>query len=126
MNKNLIKKEYLKKIKQYEKYNKKYFDENQPIISDSDYDNLKNEIIELEKKYQYLKNKNSPINKVGFKPSKNFKKANHKVPMLSLANAFSEEDLINFEKKIINFLSKKMILRYFTVLSQKLMVFQPH
>ena len=84
MNKNLIKKEYLKKIKQYENYNKKYFDENQPIISDSDYDNLKNEIIELEKKYQYLKNKNSPINKVGFKPSKNFKKANHKVPMLSL------------------------------------------
>ena len=49
MNKNLIKKEYLKKIKQYENYNKKYFDENQPIISDSDYDNLKNEIIELEK-----------------------------------------------------------------------------
>ena len=43
---------------------------------------------------------------MGFKPSKNFKKVLHKVPMLSLANAFSEEDLLNFEKKILNFLSQ--------------------
>jgi DNA ligase (NAD+) len=42
---------------------------------------------------------------VGFKPSKNFKKVKHKVPMLSLGNAFNEEDLKNFEKKIVNFLS---------------------
>ena len=107
MKKNLIKKEYKKKIKLYEYYNKKYFDENISKIPDRDYDNLKNEIIKLEKKYKYLKNKNSPLNKVGFKPSKNFQKIAHKVPMLSLANAFSEEDLINFEKKITNFLSKK-------------------
>ena len=44
---------------------------------------------------------------VGFKPSKNFQKIKHKVPMLSLGNAFNEEDLKNFEKKIINFLSLK-------------------
>ena len=44
---------------------------------------------------------------MGFKPSKNFKKVEHKVPMLSLANAFSEEDLLNFEKKILNFISEK-------------------
>ena len=42
---------------------------------------------------------------MGFKPSKNFKKVLHKVPMLSLANAFDKEDLINFEKKIINYLN---------------------
>ena len=42
---------------------------------------------------------------VGFKPSKNFKKSLHKIPMLSLGNAFSEEDLINFEKRIKNYLS---------------------
>ena len=64
-------------------------------------------IIDLENKHNFLKNKNSPLNKVGFKPSKNFKKVNHKVPMLSLANAFSEQDLLNFEKKITNFLSLK-------------------
>ena len=44
---------------------------------------------------------------MGFKPSKNFQKVKHKVPMLSLGNAFNEEDLKNFEKKIVNFLSLK-------------------
>ena len=107
MKNNLIKKEYTKKIKLYEYYNKKYFNENISKITDSDYDILKNDIIELEKKYNFLKNQNSPSNNVGFKPSKNFQKYSHRVPMLSLANAFSEEDLINFEKKIINYLSEK-------------------
>ena len=65
---------------------------------------LKKEIINLEKKYKFLNHKNSPSKVVGFKPSKNFKKIQHKVPMLSLSNAFDEEDLINFEKKIKNYL----------------------
>ena len=68
---------------------------------------LKKEIIDLEKKYKFLSHKDSPSKIVGFKPSKNFKKIQHKVPMLSLSNAFSETDLINFEKKIFNFLDKK-------------------
>ena len=107
MKKNLIKNQYNKKIKIYEYYNKKYYDENISEVSDGDYDILKNEIIQLEKKYNFLTNINSPSIKVGFKPSKNFQKITHKVPMLSLANAFTEEDLINFEKKIINYLSEK-------------------
>jgi len=61
MKKNLIKKEYVKKIKLYEYYNKKYFDENLSEISDEIYDKLKNEIIGLEKKYKYLVNKNSQV-----------------------------------------------------------------
>ncbi len=104
---NLIKKKYKEKIRLYEYFNQKYFDENISEISDRDYDKLKKEIIDLEKTYNYLKNKSSPLNKVGFKPSKNFRKVGHKVPMLSLSNAFSEEDLINFEKKLLNFLSKE-------------------
>ncbi|MDC3400875.1 NAD-dependent DNA ligase LigA, partial [Candidatus Pelagibacter ubique] len=55
----------------------------------------------------FLNNDRSPTKIVGFKPSKNFQKIKHKVPMLSLGNAFNEEDLKNFEKKIINFLSLK-------------------
>ena len=107
----MIKKEivakYHKKIQLLEKYNELYYDKNNPGISDAGYDQLKNEILLLENKYKNLKSKYSPSIKIGFKPSKNFKKISHKVPMLSLSNAFSEEDLENFQKKILNFLSKE-------------------
>ena len=106
MKKNLIQKEYKKKIKLFSFYNQKYYNENISEISDSEYDQLKKDLIALEEKYKFLKSKISPLNSVGFKPSKNFAKKMHKVPMLSLANAFNEEDLLNFEKKILNFLSK--------------------
>ncbi len=107
MNNDLIKKDYLKKIKLIQEYNKYYFNKNKPIVNDQKYDFLKREIIALEKKYLFLKSNKSPTKSVGFKPSKNFKKMKHRVPMLSLVNAFNEEDLINFEKKILNFLSLK-------------------
>ena len=107
MNKNLIKKNYKKKVELFNRYNEKYFDENISEISDSDFDKLKREILDLEKKYIFLKSKKSPLNSVGFKPSKNFKKVSHRVPMLSLANAFDEGDLINFEKRMINYLDQK-------------------
>jgi len=107
MAKKDIQVKYKKKIDLLEKYNEYYYDKNNPKVSDAIYDKLKNEIISLEKKYKDLKSSNSPSTKIGFKPSKNFKKVSHKVPMLSLANAFSEEDLENFQKKILNFLSKE-------------------
>ena len=107
MNKDLIIKDYDKKIKLLKKFNLYYYDKDKPIITDQKYDHLKKEILNLEIKYSFLKSKNSPSKTVGFKPSKNFKKIRHKIPMLSLGNAFSEEDLINFEKKISNFLSLK-------------------
>tara|TARA_A100001011_G_C14288359_1_gene834936 strand:- start:1 stop:2028 length:2028 start_codon:yes stop_codon:yes gene_type:complete len=107
MKKEEIHKLYKKKIKLIDKFNKFYFDKSAPIVSDKQYDDIKKEIIELENKYSFLKSIKSPSKSLGHKPSKNFKKATHKVPMLSLSNAFYEEDLVNFEKKITNFLSKK-------------------
>ena len=106
MLKSSAKREYKEKIKQYKKYSKKYFEDNSPIVSDQDFDLLKKEILDLEKKFNF-NDKNSPSKILGFTPSKNFKKHPHRVKMLSLANAFDEEDLINFEKKIINFLNFK-------------------
>ena len=106
MSDDKINQEYLDKIKLFQKYNKNYYDLNNPLVSDQVFDKLKLEIIELEKKYKYLNNINSPSNSVGFKPSKVFKKIKHSVPMLSLGNAFDENDLINFEKKILNFLNE--------------------
>ena len=105
MDKKQITKDYLYKIKLLEKYNKNYYDKDSPIVSDQEYDFLKKNTIDLENLHKFLNNKQSPTKTVGFKPSKNFEKVKHKVPMLSLGNAFNEEDLKNFEKKIINFLS---------------------
>jgi len=107
MNNNEIKKNYIKKINTLTKLNESYYNNNYSLITDREYDLLKKEILSLEKKYSFLNHKNSPSKIVGFKPSKNFNKVNHKVPMLSLGNAFSEGDLINFEKKIINYLNEK-------------------
>ncbi len=104
MLKSSAKKEYREKIKQYKKYNKKYFEDSAPIVSDQDFDLLKREILDLEKKFDF-QDKDSPSRTLGFSPSKNFEKYPHRVKMLSLANAFNEEDLINFEKKIVNFLN---------------------
>ena len=98
---------YKKKINLLKKYNFFYYEKSSPLVSDQIYDILKKEIILLETENNFLRSKNSPQEIVGFKPSKNFKKIIHKVPMLSLANAFSEEDLLNFEKKILNYLDQK-------------------
>ena len=107
MNSKEIKKIYLSKVGLYQRYNKHYYDKSKPLVNDYEFDKLKNEIIELEKKYKYLNNSNSPTNTIGYKPSKNFIKSAHRVKMLSLSNIFSKDDLINFEKKICNFLNLK-------------------
>ena len=105
MNKKEIHSDYKKKIDKFKEYNKAYFEYSNPKVSDKNYDDLKKKILELEKNYKFLESKDSPSNVIGHKPSKNFSKSLHKVPMLSLGNAFSKEDLVNFEKKISNFLS---------------------
>jgi len=107
MQRKEVEKFYLKKINILKKYDKAYFEDDKPLISDKDYDILKQEILEYESKYKYLKNKNSPSQKVGYTPSDKFKKVNHDVPMLSLSNAFTKENIEDFLKKIKNFLNIK-------------------
>jgi len=107
MSRKEIEKIYLNKINELKKYDKAYFEQDNPIISDKKYDDIKGTILNLEKKYKYLKNKNSPSKKVGFAPSNKFKKIKHDIPMLSLANGFSKENIEDFLKKIRNFLNFK-------------------
>jgi|TARA_Y100000389_G_scaffold172636_1_gene181187 DNA ligase (NAD+) len=107
MEKKVIEKNYIQKIKLLDEYNKHYYDKSSPKVSDKQYDELKKEILLLENKYRFLKSKNSPSKNTGYKPSKNFIKALHRAPMLSLSNAFDQEDLFNFEKRILNYISEK-------------------
>ena len=111
MDKKKIKKEYDNKIQNLIKLNKHYYEFSKPLVGDQEYDKIKKKLLLLEKKYNFLKSEDSPSKIVGFKPSKNFKKVSHRVSMLSLSNAFSEEDLKNFEKKIINFLDQNNSFR---------------
>ena len=99
MERKEIEKFYIKRISELRNHDEAYFKHDSPIISDKDYDNIKTEILNLEKKYKYLKNKNSPSQKVGYEPSSKFKKVKHDIPMLSLANAFSKDDIEDFLKK---------------------------
>ncbi len=112
MDNEKIKKIYKSKIKEINKHDKLYHNLNAPKITDSEYDILKRELLELEKRYKFLYDKNSPTKKVGFKPLKSFEKFKHKIPMLSLSNAFYKEDLINFEKKIYNYLNENINFDY--------------
>jgi len=107
MQKKEIEKIYIKKINKLKKYDKAYFEHDNPLISDKDYDSIKQEISNLERRYKYLKDKNSPSQKVGYKPSAKFRKVDHDVPMLSLSNAFTKENVADFIKKIRNFLNLK-------------------
>ena len=107
MQRKNIEKIYAKKINELKKYDKAYFKDDNPLISDKEYDDIRNEILDLEKKYKYLNNLNSPSHKIGYKPSDKFKKIEHDIPMLSLANAFSKENIEDFLKKIKNFLNIK-------------------
>ena len=100
-----IKNEYIKKINLLKKYNKFYFVNDAPKISDSEYDKIKKDLIELEKKNPYLKKLEDVSSIIGAPPSSKFKKIKHLKPMLSLSNAFEKKDMEDFQKKINNFLN---------------------
>ena len=97
--------EYLKKIELIKKHNNLYYIKDKPIITDSDYDNLKKEVIILEKKYLFLEKFGSVSEIIGAPPSNKFAKVKHLSPMLSLSNAFDGKDMEIFIKKINNFLN---------------------
>ena len=103
--KNTLLKEYKQKILDLKKHNNLYFNQDSPKITDQEYDALKNELIKLENKYLFLKNLNLSSKIVGAKPTNKFKKIQHLKPMLSLSNAFDKTDMLDFEKKIKNFLN---------------------
>ena len=104
-NQEKIKNLYKEKIKKLLKFNQAYFEKDSPIVSDSAFDKLKKELIELAAKNPYLKKIENLDNLIGSKPSAKFEKIKHSKPMLSLGNAFQMKDMLDFKKKINNFLN---------------------
>ena len=81
-------------------YNYEYHVLDNPTVSDQVYDQKMKELIELEEQFPDLVTDDSPTQRVGGTPLDKFEKVNHTVPMLSLSNAFSEEDLRDFDRRI--------------------------
>tara|TARA_B100000963_G_C22638309_1_gene678860 strand:+ start:2462 stop:4489 length:2028 start_codon:yes stop_codon:yes gene_type:complete len=106
MNKKKINEDYKKKVELLKKYNKQYFTQDSPTITDKNYDDLKKEILVLEKKIK-INQSESVLNIIGAEPSNKFKKIDHSRPMLSLSNAFDLEDMKDFIKKIKNFIKSE-------------------
>ena len=85
-------------------HNKKYHQDNNPSISDADYDELVREAIEIEKEFPELKQTNSPTDLVGSAPLEGFAKIQHKIPMLSIQNAKNIDEVNNWVDGLKNFL----------------------
>ncbi len=106
MSKNAEKEKlFKKKIDEIKYHNDLYYNHDKPKISDADYDNLKRELLNLEKKDKFLKKLSLLDSIVGAKPLNKFTKVSHLQPMLSLSNAFNIIDIEDFLKKIKNFLN---------------------
>ncbi|GGI02413.1 MULTISPECIES: NAD-dependent DNA ligase LigA [Mammaliicoccus] len=82
------------------RYNHEYHVLDNPTVPDSEYDKLLHELISIEEQYPELKTPDSPTVRVGGAPLSQFEKINHDTPMLSLGNAFNEEDLKKFDQRV--------------------------
>jgi DNA ligase (NAD+) len=98
-----------------EYHNYLYYVKDAPEISDAEYDRMMRELIELETLHPELASPDSPTQRVGGEPLERFKKIEHHAPMLSLANAFSEDELRAFNRRVANLLEVP-VLAYVTEL----------
>jgi DNA ligase (NAD+) len=96
--------EHVRLALELEGHDKRYYQEDAPSISDAEYDALRQRFNAIEKRFPELVSAESPSQKVGAAPSGRFRKVRHAVPMLSLDNAFAEQDVVDFVGRIARFL----------------------
>ena len=100
-----IQEEIFKLVSLLNKYSYEYYVEDNPQITDTEYDTLYKQLEKLEEKYPELILENSPTQRVGDRVLDEFEKITHKIPMLSLSNTFSTEDLIDFDARVSKLVS---------------------
>ncbi|MCQ2068561.1 MAG: NAD-dependent DNA ligase LigA [Bacteroidaceae bacterium] len=88
------------------KYNNLYYVQNDPVISDIEFDQLMHELIDLEERHPELYDPNSPTQRVGSDLSKGFEQAEHRYPMLSLDNTYSEQEVRDFFQRVSGLLNE--------------------
>src|SRR6266851_10299151 len=94
---------------QIREHDRHYYEEAAPIISDREYDRLYKELVDLEAEFPQLVSPDSPTQRVGGKPLQAFAQIAHRMPMLSLDNTYSEEEVANFYKRISRLLPDEKI-----------------
>ena len=87
-------------------YSYEYYVKDNPSVPDSEYDKLLRELIDIENAHPELKTDDSPTVRVGGEAQSSFEKVNHETPMLSLGNAFNEEELRRFDERIREHIGK--------------------
>src|SRR5207237_903289 len=81
-------------------HNRRYYELDAPEISDAEYDALFRRLQELEAAHPALRSSDSPTQRVGAAPAERFATVRHTVPMLSLANAMSEDEVVEFDRRV--------------------------
>jgi len=109
-------KRIIKLRQEIERHNYLYHVLDQPEISDAALDSLKNELVKLERQFPDLITADSPTQRVSGKPLATFKKVEHSIAMLSLFDAFSEEDMTQWQERLVKILGTKKDLHYFSEL----------
>ena len=106
-----IQEKYKKLRNEIEYHNSLYYNEDNPIISDMEYDALMRELKQLEQEYPELleNSENSPTEKIGGTASEKFSKVQHRVPMLSLSNTYNISEIEDFDKRVKKIISSENI-----------------
>src|SRR5580698_134328 len=96
--------EHMRLALELEGHDKRYYQDDAPVVTDAEYDALRQRYNAIEKRFPEFVTSESPSQKVGAQPSGRFAKVRHAVPMLSLDNAFAEQDVLDFAARIRRFL----------------------
>src|SRR5947207_1381351 len=94
---------------QIREHDRRYYEEAAPTISDREYDRLYRELVDLETQFPKLITSDSPTQRVGGKPLQAFAQVEHRIPMLSLDNTYSEEEVANFYRRVTRLLPDEKI-----------------
>ncbi len=107
-----IKKEIEKLVREINEHNYRYHVLDAPVISDEEYDRLFRRLKELEEQYNHVL-PDSPTKRVGAPPLEKFQKVRHTEPMLSLDNAFSHDEVREFDERVKRFLKSDQDVRVY-------------